>query len=116
MTARVYQLPTSHVWITQCLCPQRHCIAAMAGEAAGRAAAERDIERRLRMRVAFLLVVTRALNPWCGLCGARSDTWKFELRRTRWRTMAEALPELKELEAENPVARALLDDGPERPN
>ena len=58
----------------------------------------------------------RELNPWCGLCRTRSDTWKFELARTRWRTMAEALPELNELEAENAVARALLDDRPERPN
>ena len=115
MTARVYPLPTTHVWMTQCLCPQRHCILATMGEAAGRAAARETIEEPLRARVADLLA-TRELNPWCGLCGARSTTWRYELARTRWRTMAEAMPEAKRLEAENAVARALLGNRPERPN
>jgi hypothetical protein len=62
MTARIHQLPTTHVWITQCLCPQRHCIMATVGEAAGRSAAENDIEAPLRERVAVILA-TREMNP-----------------------------------------------------
>ena len=116
MTARVDQRPTTHVWITQCLCPQRHCIMATMGEAAGRAAARETIEAPLIERIAVKLA-TRELNPWCGLCGARSGTWKFELARTRWRTMTEAMPEAKQLEGEQVVTAALWGDvHREKPN
>ena len=115
MTARVYPLPTTHVWMTQCLCPQRHCIVMSAGEAESRDVAEVKVAAPLRERVATQLA-TRELNPWCGLCGARSGTWTYELARTRFRSMAEAMPELKRLEAEQAVARAVLGDRPERPN
>ena len=103
------------VWITQCLCPQRHCIVMSAGEAESRDVAEVKVAAPLHDQVAEPLA-TRELNPWCGLCGARAGTWTYELARTRWRTMAEAMPELKQLEAEQAVARAVLGDRPEGPN
>ena len=106
----------THVWITQCLCPQRHCILATAGEASGRTEAEAKVKAPLVEQVADLLA-TRELYPWCGLCGARSGTWRYELDRTRWRTMAEAFSELKDCETEQAVARAVFGDLPrERPN
>ena len=104
------------VWITQCLCPQRHCILATAGEASGRTEAEAKVKAPLVEQVADLLA-TRELYPWCGLCGARSGTWRYELDRTRWRTMAEAFSELKDCETEQAVARAVFGDlHRERPN
>jgi len=107
---------TPHVWITQCLCPQRHCIVMSAGEAESRSVAEVKVAAPLRERVATLLA-TRELNPWCGLCGARAGTWKFELARTRWRTMTEAMPEAKQLEAEQVMTAALWGDvHREKPN
>jgi hypothetical protein len=91
------------VWITQCLCPQRHCILAAAGQADSRSAAEATLKAPLVEQIAELLA-TRELNPWCGLCGRMAGTWRYELARTRFRTMDEAWPELKKLESEQQLA------------
>lgn len=109
ITPNLYPLPTTQVWMTQCLCPQRHCILASAGEADSESTAETTIAAPLRERVAVMLA-TREMNPWCGLCGARPGTWRFELARTRWRTIAEAMPEIKRLEDEQKVIAALWGD------
>src|SRR5579864_7504118 len=77
------------VWIVQCLCPARHCILAAADEAESEVEAERTIRQPLRRRIAEMLAAG-VLNPWCGLCDAKRATWRFELRRTRFETMAEA--------------------------
>jgi hypothetical protein len=105
------------VWITQCLCPQRHCILAIAGEADSRSAAEATVKAPLVEQVAELLA-TREINPWCGLCGSRAGTWTYELARTRFRMMEEAMPELKKGESEQQLARAAWGDlhRRERPN
>lgn len=87
------------VYIAQCLCPQRHAIIAAADEADSEADAER-VRTALRRQVISLLK-SGALNGWCAICGAKRATWRYEVRRTVFATMAEALPHLQQVEAEN---------------
>jgi hypothetical protein len=87
------------VWICQCLCPDRHTIIAAADEADSEANAG-AIRTTLRRQVLELLR-TGAINPWCAICGAHRATWRYELARTKFQTMAEAAPELARTEAEN---------------
>jgi hypothetical protein len=101
----------TRVWIAQCLCPQRHCILATAGEADTGLLAYESVAMPLREDIAKKLQA-RELNPWCGLCHAPADSWRYEVGRTRWRTMAEAMPALKQVEAEEAITAALLGDQP----
>lgn len=98
----------TRVWIAQCLCPQRHCVMAVADEATDVASAE-PIRVKLIKSVADLLR-TKAINPWCGLCQSPFDSWRYELGRTQWGSTAEALPALKQLAAEQAVTRAIFGD------
>lgn len=97
------------VWIAQCLCPQRHAILATAGEADDEANAEVAIRAPLRATIGDLIELGQ-LNPWCGLCNAKADTWKYELTRSRFRTMEEGEPELRKAEAEQMVMAAVFGD------
>ena len=99
------------VWITQCLCPDRHCIVANAGEAGDANEADWLIGRPLRATVTDMLT-RNVLNPWCGLCHAPKDSWRYETRRTRFATMAEAMPVLRQAEAEMAVTNAVWADMP----
>jgi hypothetical protein len=94
------------VWIAQCLCPQRHCIMATAGEAENRRAAEATVGALLRANVKAKLL-SGEFNPWCGLCHAAAESWRYEVARSRFRSMAEATPALKESEGQQQVTRAL---------
>src|SRR5262249_39276135 len=105
----------AHVWICQCLCPQRHAILASTGEMEDAEQARRKIEVPLRHAIAELLE-QQTLNPWCGLCNARVDTWFYETRRTKFRTMAEAAPMLAATEAEMGITRAVFGDMPGKPH
>jgi hypothetical protein len=100
MTAR-------RVWIAQCLCPARHAILASVGEAESYREARDKIMHPLRAQVEEL-VGDGTLNPFCGICYAPSDTWRYEVGRTRFTTMAEALPTLKETEAKQLATAAIL--------
>jgi hypothetical protein len=51
------------------------------------------------------------LNPWCGICGAKRDSWAYEAGRTRFRTMAEAEAPLREQERRNALTNAIFGDG-----
>jgi hypothetical protein len=96
------------VWVAQCLCPDRHCIVAAANEANSEAEAQ-EITVQLRRQVTELLR-SGAINPWCGICGAKRATWKYELGRTMFATIHEASPHLARLERENATARELFGD------
>lgn len=86
------------VKIAQCLCPQRHCMTALAGEF------DADVlEGMLRQTVAEALLTW--LHPYCGLCGATVATWTYEVGETKWQTMEEAKPFLREAEAEQAKTR-----------
>lgn len=97
----------NRVWIAQCLCPQRHAILAVADVAATAAEANK-IVTALHKQVEGML--NGALNPWCGLCGARNDTWHIEVGRTQWRTLEEALPHIRAEEIKQSATRAAWGD------
>jgi hypothetical protein len=108
----------ARVWIAQCLCPQRHCICATAGVAESQSEAETVILEVLHEKLAAL-IRCGVFKPWCGLCGATKAAWRYEVGRSVWRTMEEALPTLRENEAEMlAVAAAAFGDllRPRRPN
>jgi hypothetical protein len=88
------------VWIAQCLCPQRHAITATAAEADDRRDAERNVLHPLKLAVRLWLREGK-INPHCGICYADKATWKFEVERTRWATMAEAEGEVARIALEN---------------
>jgi hypothetical protein len=102
---------TTHVWIAQCLCPERHCILSAADEAATESEAQATVQAPLREQVTQLLA-SGLLNPWCGLCHAGVSTWHYEVERTRFASMEEAEPVLRQSEAEQAVARAIFGDIP----
>ena len=97
------------VWICQCLCPDRHCILATADEAENEDEASRLIRTPLRRKVIELLR-DGTLNPWCALCDANRATWRYELRRTAFASLAEALPALRAIEAENVTTNRVWGD------
>jgi len=99
----------TRVWIAQCLCPDRHAILAASGEADSEPAAMSTIAWPLREAIEAALH-TGVLNPWCGLCKAGSETWRYEVGRTRYRTMAEAENPLRENEAKQAATRAAFGD------
>jgi hypothetical protein len=105
------------VWLCQCLCPDRHCIMAAAHEAKTHAEADALITVGLREQLEGM-IAEGTMNPRCGLCGASDATWRYELARTRFATMAEALPWLIELERANQEAADRFGDIHEtqRPN
>jgi hypothetical protein len=98
------------VWIAQCLCPQRHCILAGADEAEDAVAAQAIVER-LRETIATAQEAG-VINPWCGLCNAATESWRYECSRTRFRSLAEAMPVLKESEGQQRLTAALWGDMP----
>lgn len=97
---------SERVWIVQCLCPQRHCIVAVAAEAPSEAAAL-PLIATLRDRVAAL-IADKIIDPWCGLCQAPRERWQFELGRTGFATLAEAAPALAKTQADQRASAALL--------
>lgn len=100
-------MPDRRVWIAQCLCgPNRHAIAALAGEAEDDVDAAAFLLPKLRAGVAELL--QSSINPWCGICGAEQASWRYEVGRTGFRTLAEAAPHLAAAEAANRAVAALF--------
>lgn len=95
-----------HVYLTQCVCPQRHALLALAFEAE-----HDDLAKALcitgmipRMEGLFARGV---INRHCGICGATELA--FEMARTPFRTIDEAMPNLREIERMNLFTRLELD-------
>jgi hypothetical protein len=99
------------VWIAQCLCPSRHAILACAGECDDEAEAIRRVRAPLTETVSDLIALGQ-LNPWCGLCNAKSETWIFEVCCTRFANMAEAEPILRDNELSQMATNAWFADIP----
>jgi hypothetical protein len=94
------------VSIVQCLCPKRHCMLA----AAYVPTAERTpahMKHFLRKKVTEMIAL-KVANPYCGICGARPETFSYEAGVTRFESMEQALPELRRLEKEQARARAIF--------
>ena len=72
--------------LSQCLCPQRHCIIASLGDG-DYAALQTSLKNQLRD-----MIRQNKLNPWCGLCGAKARDWIYETQETGFTSMEEALP------------------------
>ena len=96
------------VWICQCICPNRHCIAALAGEHEG----PRDANEMIGILRDQMAEFTKAktINPWCGICKAKADTWQYDLGRTPFRSLEEAKPYLEQNEREQALARIVWGD------
>lgn len=95
------------VWLAQCLCPQRHSILAAADEAEDEAEAEDKLMEILRVQIKRM-IGSGTIDPKCGLCGAPAESWGYELGRTRFTSMPEAEPELRQSEREQAVIRRLF--------
>lgn len=91
------------VWITQCLCPRRHCIMAAVFDENDRA--PKDGNTALKEEIEKL-IGEGSINPWCGICYSRVFT--YETRRTRFASMEEAVPEVLATQMENIKAGELL--------
>jgi hypothetical protein len=105
----VMSAPQKRVWIAQCLCPQRHAILAAGGEAEDHSAAEEALIKPLRTQVTRM-IGSGTINPWCGLCKAPIESWRYEVGRTRFASMAEAEPHLRQNEREQAVVRRAFGD------
>lgn len=97
------------VWIAQCLCPQRHAICAAGGEAEDQPTAEKTLITPLRTQVTRM-IGSGTINPWCGLCRAPLESWRYEVGRTRFASMQEAEPALRQNEQEQAQVRRLFGD------
>jgi hypothetical protein len=99
----------SRVWIAQCLCPDRHCIIGEIGLAESDAEAETNVRAPLRRKVVELLK-SGEINPWCAICDANRATWRYEVRRTAFGSVEEAIPKLRETEAKNALTNLIYGD------
>lgn len=99
---------TTHPRMVQVLCgPERHAIFAMAYEP-GLTAAQKDSggcsditlteENALEYMKGMLdgLIERRGFDPWCDICRSKRERWIFEDRALKFRTLAEAMPSLRE--------------------
>jgi hypothetical protein len=96
--------------MAQCLCPDRHCILALAQ--AIEDDCPEDIARlldRLQGTVDQALA-ERVINPWCGLCHAEPERWICEAGRTAFTTLAEAKPAIAESQARQDAVRTQFGD------
>ena len=115
------------IYLAQLLCPKRHAILALLIEELATEAETITCGREL-MATAMDAAVTGdapgcpKVNPWCGICGARRETWSIEVAKTKFRTMDDAKKEGKEMEKENLRSRRQMDalgltfDSPARKN
>jgi len=87
------------VWITQMLCPTRHCAFAGAWDDARTRPEQAEAQVREAMRRV-------GLTDHCGICGGGL---RVEHAPTHYATLAEALPALTESERRNIASRRVLD-------
>lgn len=97
------------VHILQVLCPQRHCIIALAFMPE-----DRTPEQAIEDGKALIkgLVEDKALNHWCALCGGKE--FSYEVGVTRYKTIEEARPHLEQHEQKMLLSRAILLSDPAR--
>jgi hypothetical protein len=109
----------THVWLAQCLCgPNGHSIAGAAGEFENESEAVATLIQQVRDGIDAMLNAPpgERWNPWCGICGARKEGWRIEIGRSRFATIEEATPHIKESELKNIITGMLFGThGPEPP-
>lgn len=89
--------PRPSVLLLQCLCPARHCIIALAGEAPPATVESMTESAKAGIESA---IAAKSLDPWCALCGAPREQWSFEVAELADRTLAQVMPALRASEAE----------------
>lgn len=102
------------VHITQCLCPKRHCIIAIAYEEGKPVPGCGDLvfqdgqeaEAGLKALVEHF-VQDGQLNHWCGICHSR--TFIYEDKATGFESLEAAWPFLMRTQLENLATRMALD-------
>jgi hypothetical protein len=92
------------IHIIQLLCPQRHCIYAVAYDVEEM---PDDVALAMFQLQFDKWVDEKVLNRECGIC--KSTKLEYETRRTKYKTIAEAEPALKAAEAANIESRKLID-------
>jgi hypothetical protein len=90
----------ARVFLVQYLCPERHCILAVAYEEGSGSFEEAKGQIRLGMQAA-------GVNPWCGICGSRDLS--FEEGLTPFASIEEAMTPLLEGSRAQQESRQLLD-------
>ena len=86
------------IWITQWLCPSRHCSLAIPWD--DQAMTSGQVEEKGED-----LYHRGVIHRWCGICGGELH---IEHGRTRFKTMDEALPEINAVAEANLVARNII--------
>jgi hypothetical protein len=90
----------ARIHITQCLCSNRHAIIAFAWEEPDQTP-ESAIDKI--KEVISHAVEQKILNPWCAICD--SYDFIYEDGITRFMSMEEAIPHIRDVEEENMAAR-----------
>lgn len=99
-------MPEHRIWIAQVLCPYRHCILATAFDEAD----DDPTDAKDDLWSSVTLGVTAGrLDRRCGICGDDMILWHVEAGPTRWTTIDEARPFLKEAQRANLATRAFID-------
>jgi len=102
-------LKEKRVWLVQLYCGElRHCIICAAYEASlDDGPAHREALTDMNVSINRLLD-QKMIDPFCGLCGGIFEKWFIESAPSVFKTMAEAIPELKKLEGHQAVSRDLM--------
>lgn len=87
------------IYLTQWLCPLRHCSVALAWDSSNTTFAQ-------VLEQGEEIYRTGQVNRWCGICGSRAIIPEHGI--TRFKSMEQALPELRRLEREQVVASSIL--------
>lgn len=91
------------VALVQALCPDRHCILALASDELSADEARDRLKAFITVALAF-----GEINPWCGLCGASAETWHYEVGPSRFASMEAARAALHAAEADQLESARLL--------
>ena len=98
----------SFVYIAQLLCPERHCVIALAGLATSLAEAEADL--KLKLLEGFGAACAAGLfNRECGICQSRD--LHVEVGQTKFRTIKDAQGPLEENARQQAATAAFLKGG-----
>jgi hypothetical protein len=91
------------IHIIQCLCPDRHAIMGIAYDPKDMSPEEAMQAMREWVQGA---IDTHVINPWCAICG--SSMWQFEDGVSKFHTLEEAQPVLRESELKQEFTNRIL--------
>lgn len=92
------------VHIAQCLCPSRHCIAAVAWEEPNYT--PESVKEKLHEAIASA-IENDIINPWCGICGSKELSYEDGI--TRFDSLPEAIDDILTVQMENMRTKMALD-------